>query len=408
MRKVLVIILIALFNSSAFAKVVLNCATTASWDNIDINKPSKRTELRPSRHSIIIKKQKGNRVSALTPPSPETGSSYCEAPGWLGYHTETTYYFLCPSTKEVNGKFVDGKFVFGDPPFKIVWQDSYEKWDGFNRWMLVVDKTTGLFEKVMYRGTVLKDLREKKKILFDLTEEQKLMEWAFKWMEECVVSQGQHIALGSGTDGERGGTEIRASGSGFFINRKGYFVTNYHVVAECDDKSKITFKEKEVEAKLIAKDQSLDLALLRAKVKPKDYLKISTARPEKLQKVIVAGYPFGKGLSDDLKFTQGIISSLKGYGDNSNEIQIDAAINPGNSGGPIVNKDGELMAVAVSGLKKDVTEGINFGIKASSVMNFLDVNSAKFSDTGTTSFSFSNKKLNQLLENSTVFTYCNL
>ena len=113
-------------------------------------------------------------------------------------------------------------------------------------------------------------------------------------------------------------------------------------------------------------------------------------------------------MSDDLKFTQGIISSLKGYGDNSNEIQIDAAINPGSSGGPIVNKDGELMAVAVSGLKKDVTEGINFGIKASSVMNFLDVNSAKFSDTGTTSFSFSNKKLNQLLENSTVFTYCNL
>ena len=205
-----------------------------------------------------------------------------------------------------------------------------------------------------------------------------------------------------------GGTVTGASGSGFFINNKGYFVTNYHVVAECNDKSKIIFREEEVDAKLIAKDQSLDLALLRAKVKPKDYLKISTARPEKLQKIIVAGYPFGKGLSDDLKFTQGIISSLKGYGDNSNEIQIDAAINPGNSGGPIVNKDGELMAVAVSGLKKDVTEGINFGIKASSVMNFLDVNSAKFSDTGTTSFSFSNKKLNQLLENSTVFTYCNL
>jgi len=205
-----------------------------------------------------------------------------------------------------------------------------------------------------------------------------------------------------------GGTVTGASGSGFFINNKGYFVTNYHVVAECNDKSKIIFREEEVDAKLIAKDQSLDLALLRAKVKPKDYLKISTARPEKLQKVIVAGYPFGKGLSDDLKFTQGIISSLKGYGDNSNEIQIDAAINPGNSGGPIVNEDGELMAVAVSGLKKDVTEGINFGIKASSVMNFLDVNSAKFSDTGTTSFSFSNKKLNQLLENSTVFTYCNL
>ena len=170
-----------------------------------------------------------------------------------------------------------------------------------------------------------------------------------------------------------------ASGSGFFINNKGYFITNYHVVAECNDKSKISFKQEDVDAKLIAKDQFLDLALLRAKVKPKSFLYLSADPPEKIQTIYVAGYPFGKGLSDDLKITQGIISSLKGFGDNSNEIQIDAAINPGNSGGPIVNDDGELIAVAVSGLAKDLTEGINFGIKASSVKNFLDVNKAKYS-----------------------------
>ena len=121
------------------------------------------------------------------------------------------------------------------------------------------------------------------------------------------------------------------SGSGFFINNKGYFVTNYHVIAECNNKSKITFKEKDVDAKLIAKDESLDLALLSAKVKPKSYLYLSADLPEKIQTIYVAGYPFGKGLSDDLKITQGIISSLKGFGDNSNEIQIDAAINNNNS-----------------------------------------------------------------------------
>jgi hypothetical protein len=198
-----------------------------------------------------------------------------------------------------------------------------------------------------------------------------------------------------------------ASGSGFFINNKGYFVTNYHVVADCNDKSKITFKEKDVDAKLIAKDESLDLALLRAKVKPKSYLYLSADLPEKIQTIFVAGYPFGKGLSDDLKITKGVISSLKGFGDNSNEIQIDAAINPGNSGGPIVNDDGELMAVAVSGLAKDQSEGINFGIKASSVKNFLDVNKAKYSTSSLTKFSMSNKKLNDILEESTVYTFCN-
>ena len=58
-----------------------------------------------------------------------------------------------------------------------------------------------------------------------------------------------------------------------------------------------------------------------------------------MQKIYVAGYPFGKGLSDDLKINEGKISSLKGFENNSNEITVDLAINPGNSGGPIVNEN---------------------------------------------------------------------
>ena len=400
MKKLLVIIILGLLlSSNAYAKVVLQCAATAMYEHWDPNKSPKKVELQPSRHSIIIKKLKGNDVNALTPESAEFSGNYCRSPGWLGYHDDTTYYFLCPWDTE-------SEWVDGELQLEHVWREHWSEWSG-NANLLTIDKFTGLYSITYFYPSVIGKLLKSKKNIFDTTQMDRLNNWGHKTTGECRIAQGQHIALGSGTDGERGGTEIRASGSGFFINKKGYFVTNYHVVAECNDKSKITFKEEEIDAKLIAKDKSLDLALLRAKVKPKDYLKISTARPEKLQKIIVAGYPFGKGVSDDLKFTQGIISSLKGYDDNSNEIQIDAAINPGNSGGPIVNEDGELVAVAVSGLAKDQSEGINFGIKASSVKNFLDVNSAKFSDAGTISFGFSNKKLNQLLENSTVFTYCN-
>jgi len=97
--------------------------------------------------------------------------------------------------------------------------------------------------------------------------------------------------------------------------------------------------------------------------------------------------------------------ALKGYKNNSNEIQIDAAVNPGNSGGPIVNKQGNLIAIAVAGLSKDVTEGINFGIKSSAARNFLDSNKVK-PEKALYSRDLSLGKIVSLLEDTTVYTFC--
>ena len=196
-----------------------------------------------------------------------------------------------------------------------------------------------------------------------------------------------------------------SSGTAFFITRDGYLLTNHHVVNGCSI-SKLSYKKKNYDTKLIATDKTLDLALLKANIRPENYIEFSSSDPKKLQKIFVAGYPLGKGLSDDLKITSGIVSSLKGFKDNSNEIQVDAAINPGNSGGPIVNESGELVAIAVSGMSKKLTESINFGIKADAVRTFLKTNKVSPS---ISRFSFSNNsdKLLKILEDSTVYTYCN-
>ena len=203
-----------------------------------------------------------------------------------------------------------------------------------------------------------------------------------------------------------GGSTISGSSSGtaFFVSKKGHLLTNNHVVEGCS-LSKITYRNKEYETTLIAKDKTLDLALLKAKLKPKSFINFSKDGAKKLTKIYVAGYPLGKGLSDDLKISSGIVSSLKGFEDNSNEIQIDAPINPGNSGGPIINENGDLIAIAVSGLAKDQTEGINFGIKSSAAELFLKSNKVSPSKS-LYSRTKNNDVLLEILEEGTVYTYC--
>jgi len=196
-----------------------------------------------------------------------------------------------------------------------------------------------------------------------------------------------------------------SSGSAFFVDNRGHIITNYHVVESCNNKSKINYNDKVFNANLIAKDKYLDLALLKVDINNNSYISLSNDAPYKLQKIIAAGYPFGKSLSDDLKFTSGIVSSLKGVEDDSTRLQIDAALNHGNSGGPIVDaENGELIAVAVSGLRKDFAESINFGIKAAQVKGFLESNQI---NTKLKITKLSNNGLSSHLEKSTIYTYCN-
>lgn len=196
------------------------------------------------------------------------------------------------------------------------------------------------------------------------------------------------------------------SGTAFFINNQGYLITNHHVIKDCQNKSKISYSNQDIDAKLIASDINLDLALLKVNIKNNNFLRISNKSPEKLQRIIAVGYPLGKRLSDDLKVTSGIISAVKGFNDNSNQIQIDASLNQGNSGGPIVDeKTGELVAVAVAGIKTAQIDSINFGVKSEAVLSFLKSNkidklmNPTFLSSGTGSI------LNRL-EQSVVYTYC--
>src|SRR6202451_1207694 len=150
-----------------------------------------------------------------------------------------------------------------------------------------------------------------------------------------------------GEQNERQGT---ATGSGIVIDANGTILTNYHVV-ENAVKVTVSFeKGKSVEAKVVGKDPSDDLAILRI---PTDGLVLhplklgDSSAVEVGDPVLAIGNPF------DLErtLTTGVISALQrqitapnGF-TIDNVLQTDAPINPGNSGGPLLNEAGEVIGI---------------------------------------------------------------
>jgi S1-C subfamily serine protease len=213
------------------------------------------------------------------------------------------------------------------------------------------------------------------------------------------------------TADEKNETYEVASGTGFYVSDEGHIITNYHVIDGCTD-MKVHTKGKTLETLKIAVDVPNDLALLKVPQNPHHTFALSTASPFPLQDIIVAGFPFGDRVSSTLKFTQGIVSSIAGIGNNYSEIQIDAALQPGNSGGPIMDEYGNIIAVAVAKLDvktiiKDygvLPENTNFGVKASAVRNLMEGNGIQFKEPDKNALS--KQVLSGLATDGTVYLTC--
>jgi len=172
-----------------------------------------------------------------------------------------------------------------------------------------------------------------------------------------------------------------ASGSGFAVSSSGHVITNNHVIHGCSD-IKIHHDGNTTKARVIAQDAHNDLALLKGDFKPSTVLPLSRDNLQLLQEIYVAGFPFGQEISSSIKVTRGIVSSLTGIQNNESEIQIDASLQPGNSGGPIIDENGNVVAVAVAKLdlmavmenSGVVPENTNFGVKSTVVVNLLQNN----------------------------------
>jgi len=185
---------------------------------------------------------------------------------------------------------------------------------------------------------------------------------------------------------------IEGVGSGIAIDNQGHILTNYHVVDHARRLKVTLYDGRTFNAKVIGTDKLTDLAVLKiehdsnnssnnnnnnnnadnkaidsipsAELGDSDNLKVG-------QIVIAVGNPFG--LTGGPTVTTGIISSLNRnieFEDGVLElVQTDAAINPGNSGGPLVNTNGEVIAINTA--KIPYAHGIGFAVPVNTAKTIL-------------------------------------
>lgn len=165
-------------------------------------------------------------------------------------------------------------------------------------------------------------------------------------------------------------------GSGVIIDRRGYIVTNNHVVSGAQSIQVVLYNGTKLTARLTGTDPADDLAVI--KINPPSNMAVATigdsSKLQVGQDVLAIGNPLGITQS----VTNGIVSALnrtvnEGQGGSTipDAIQTDAPINPGNSGGALVDMQGNLIGIptlnAIDPEFNTPANGVGFAIPSNRV-----------------------------------------
>jgi serine protease Do/serine protease DegQ len=178
--------------------------------------------------------------------------------------------------------------------------------------------------------------------------------------------------FGRGGPGRREEFRQPGLGSGVIIDKRGYVLTNFHVIRGADSVTVKLPSKQEFQGRIVGTDAKTDLAIVR--FQPEGDLRVAALGDSDGLRVgewaIAIGNPFGL----DQTVTVGVVSatgrSEVGIATYENFIQTDASINPGNSGGPLVNLKGEVIGVNTAIVAAG--QGIGFAIPINMVKRVVD------------------------------------
>lgn len=176
-----------------------------------------------------------------------------------------------------------------------------------------------------------------------------------------------------------GNDEKSWAGSGVVIGDK-YIATNNHVVEGVNTllvKGVHGDMNTSYKVQVVVKDKNNDLAIVKVIDSKFDGFGqvpygFRTSTADVGTEVFVLGYPLSPYLGDEVKATNGIISAKTGYQGDVTTYQMSAPIQSGNSGGPVFDNEGNLIGLAVSSIKSDVAQNVNYAVKLSYLQNLIE------------------------------------
>jgi S1-C subfamily serine protease len=180
-------------------------------------------------------------------------------------------------------------------------------------------------------------------------------------------------------------TARSSSGTGFYVSAAGHVATNAHVVEGCSEVQIVTGMAPPSSGRVVARDEKNDLAIVLTQAHP--------AAPAALragvrigETIAAFGYPLTGLLATGGNFTIGNVSAVAGIRDDTRFMQISTPVQPGNSGGPVLDQSGNVVGVVTGKLDaikiaeaiEDVPQNVNFAIKTTTLINFLDTNGVNY------------------------------
>ena len=164
------------------------------------------------------------------------------------------------------------------------------------------------------------------------------------------------------------------TGTGWAL-KGGYIVTNFHCVDGAE--SIVVRGSNNFNAEVVAVDKVNDLAII--KINDSAFrgfgeipYSITRKQCELGESVWTLGYPMMEIMGEDVKFTDGRISSKTGFQGELQTYQITVPIQPGNSGGALFNQYGNVVGVTSSGLNKAIADNVNYAIKTIYLLNLIE------------------------------------